>query len=293
LIESSAEDRLRALGEDSWSAPLLWEDVMVDPSANALAVEMYGSLVRSLVKDPVTAASLVPHYPIGCKRQVLDTNYFATFNRDDTLLVDLRKEPIERVTAKGVETQQGEYELDVIVLATGFDAISGALNRIDLRGREGQRLCDLWSREGAKTYLGLQVAGFPNLFTITGPGSPSVTTNMVVSIEDHVEWIAECLVHLRNEGFAEIEATEESQEAWVDHVASVVAGKVYTWDSCNSWYLGANVPGKKRVYLPYRGGLPAYRAKCVEVAASGYAGFRLSKSRSARRDAPVGQKVSG
>jgi cation diffusion facilitator CzcD-associated flavoprotein CzcO len=281
LIDSTLEERRKQLAEKSWMAPLAWTDVLVDPSANSLAVEMYGELVRTIVRDGATAASLVPHYPIGCKRQILDTNYFETFNLGHVSLVDLRKGAISRVTQSSIETEQGDFEFDVIVLATGFDAITGALSRIDIRGREGRSLRDLWSREGAKTYLGLEVAGFPNLFVVAGPGSPSVTTNMFVAIEQHVEWIADCLSYLRDSGYAEIEATEEAQEAWVDHVASVVAGQVYTWDTCNSWYLGANVPGKKRVYLPYRGGLPAYRRRCEEVAQSGYAGFRLSTGPSA------------
>lgn len=279
IVDSTDRERKRVQAEHGWSSPLLWADVMVDPAANEMAVRMYGDLVRAIVDDPETAASLTPHYPIGCKRQVLDTNYFATFNQDHVKLVDLRKGGIKRIVPSGVETEQGTFELDVIVLATGFDAITGALSRIDIRGRNGQRLGDLWAREGAKTYLGLQVAGFPNLFTITGPGSPSVTTNMVVSIEQHVEWITDCVEYVRRLGYSQIEATPEAQEEWMDHVASVVAGKVYTWDTCNSWYLGANVDGKKRVYLPYRGGLPAYRERCDLVAARGYEGFRLSPER--------------
>jgi cation diffusion facilitator CzcD-associated flavoprotein CzcO len=276
IVESTDAERRRSLMEQSWSAPLLWADVMVDPAANQLAVGMYGELVRSIVHDPETAASLTPHYPIGCKRQVLDTDYFATFNLEHVTLVDLRKGAIKSVMPTGVETEQGTFDLDVIVLATGFDAITGALSRIDIRGRDGLKLGELWADDGARTYLGLQVAGFPNLFTITGPGSPSVTTNMVVSIEQHVEWIADCLDYLRRHGYSEIEATADAQEDWMDHVASIVAGKVYTWDTCDSWYLGANVAGKKRLYLPYRGGLPTYRAKCDQIAANGYEGFCLT-----------------
>jgi cation diffusion facilitator CzcD-associated flavoprotein CzcO len=279
IRDSSPEERLEAIEEHEWSAPLSWTDIMVDPEANAIAVEMYGELVRRVVKDPATADSLVPHYPLGCKRQVLDTDYFETFNLDHVTLVDLRRENIIEVTETGVQTDRRLFDLDVLVLATGFDAMTGALNRIDIRGRNGMLLRDYWNGEGPKTYLGLQIAGFPNLFTITGPGSPSVATNMVVSIEQHIEWIADCLQHLRARGATTIEATEDAQEEWVDHAAAVVAGRVYTWDTCNSWYLGANVPGKKRVHMPYRGGLPAYRKKCDEVAAQGYEGFRITSSR--------------
>jgi cation diffusion facilitator CzcD-associated flavoprotein CzcO len=276
IRESSAVERERALEELSWGAPLSWADVMVDPEANEIAVGMYAELVRGMVTDRGTAQSLIPHYPLGCKRQVIDTNYFNTFNLEHVTLVDLRKGAITRVDEKCVHTEQGEFELDVIVLATGFDAMTGALNRIDIRGRGGKLLREYWGSEGPKTYLGLQVVGYPNLFTITGPGSPSVATNMVVSIEDHVEWIGQCLSYLRETGGTTIEATEAAQEEWVEHAAAIVEGRVYTWDTCNSWYLGANVPGKKRVHMPYRGGLPSYRQKCDEVAIAGYKGFEIS-----------------
>jgi cyclohexanone monooxygenase len=212
---------------------------------------------------------------MGCKRQILDTGYFETFNRENVTLADLRRQPIVEITAEGIRTEQATFRFDVIVFATGFDAMSGALKRIDIRGRAGSALRDVWTCEGPVTYLGLQIAGFPNLFTVTGPGSPSVSSNMVVSIEQHVNWIADCLDYLRRHGRRSIEATPGAQEEWVEHVASLVKGSVRTSEGCNSWYLGANVPGKKRVYMPYAGGIGAYRRKCDEVAESGYLGFTI------------------
>jgi len=233
-------------------------------------------MIRRTVKDPETATALAPHYPMGCKRPIIDIGYFATFNRDNVTLVDLRKGGIRRITPAGIETEQGFFPLDVIVYATGFDAMTGALNRIDIRGRGGALMREAWLAEGPRTYLGLTVAGFPNLFTITGPGSPSVLTNMITSIEHHGQWIAECLDHMRETGRRTIEATHEAQEDWVGHVSELAQGGVRVHESCTSWYLGANVPGKVRVYMPYAGGLILYRERCKEVVESGYAGFALA-----------------
>jgi cation diffusion facilitator CzcD-associated flavoprotein CzcO len=278
ILETPMEERLRVLEELGWTAPMAWEDVMVNLEANQAATELYGELIKRVVTDPETASSLVPHYPMGCKRGIIDSNYFETFNRDNVTLIDLRKGGITEITPDGIRTEQGDFEFDVILFATGFDAMTGALNRIEIRGKGGQRLRDCWTNEGPRTYLGLQIAGFPNLFTITGPGSPSVLANMVLGIEQHVDWIGRCLVYLREQGYKTIEATEAAQEAWVEHVASFVTGAVRTAESCNSWYLGANVPGKKRVYMPYAGGRPLYRQRCDEVAAAGYDGFELGCS---------------
>jgi cation diffusion facilitator CzcD-associated flavoprotein CzcO len=249
---------------------------MFDLEANRAGTELYGELVRREVQDPEVARSLIPHYPMGCKRQILDIGYFASFNRDNVTLVDLRRDPIVAVGPGGVRTRHGEFSLDVLVMATGFDAMTGALNAIDIRGRSGRSLRELWAAEGPVSYLGLQVAGFPNLFTVTGPGSPSVLTNMVVSIEQHVEWITDCLGHLRAGELRSIEASPEAQDAWTDHAASLVTGLVRASDACNSWYVGANVPGKRRIHMPYIGGLPAYRQKCEEVVSAGYEGFVLA-----------------
>jgi cyclohexanone monooxygenase len=275
ILDATEEERLQALDERGWLGPFGWSDVMVDIDANRVATRLYGEMIRRSVHDPAVAETLVPQYPFGCKRPVIDVGYFETFNRDNVTLVDLKKEPIVEITPEGITTRNRALELDVIVLATGFDAMTGALTRIDIRGRDGVLLRDTWA-EGPRTYLGLQVAGFPNLFTVTGPGSPSVLTNMVTSIEQHVDWITDCLAYLRDHGLHVIEADADAQDAWVEHGAAIVAGRISTHPSCSSWYLGANIPGKTRVYMPYGGGLPAYRERCANVAAAGYEGFALS-----------------
>ena len=190
-------------------------------------------------------------------------------------LVDIGEAPIEAITATGLRTRMAEYEFDAIVFATGFDAMTGALVRIDIRGSGGVRLADAWA-DGPRTLLGIGVAGFPNLFTITGPGSPSVLLNMPVAIEHHVDWIADCFEYLREHGFTRIEATEEAQDAWAEHVAELGEQSLYV--RANSWYVGANIPGKPRVVLPYTGGQPMYRERCAVVASSGYEGFKLGQS---------------
>ncbi|HXU92009.1 MAG TPA: NAD(P)/FAD-dependent oxidoreductase [Methylomirabilota bacterium] len=251
-----------------------YSDILVSQDANDTAAEFFRKKIRAIVKDPTVAAALTPtDYPLGTKRLCVDTDYYATFNRDNVTLVDLRKTPLEAITPRGVRTPDTEYHVDSLVFATGFDAMTGALLKIDIRGRGGLTLREKWSA-GPRTYLGLAVAGFPNLFTITGPGSPSVLSNMIVSIEQHVDWIANCLVHLRAGGHARIEATPEAEEAWVAHVNEV--GHMTLYPLAKSWYMGANVPGKPRIFMPYIGGVGVYRQKCDEVAAAGYAGFTLS-----------------
>lgn len=276
ILETPMEERLKVLDELEWGAPMAWADVLSGLEANQAAAELYAELVRRSVKDPATAESLVPHYPMGCKRQILDIGYFDAFNQPHVHLVDLRLEPIQEIMPLGIRTDKADYEFDVILFGTGFDAMTGALSTIDIRGREGQTLREVWKEEGPACYLGLQIAGFPNLFTITGPGSPSVLSNMIVSIEQHVEWIADCLSYMREHGYDNIEATAEAQRSWVEHVASLTQGSIRTAESCSSWYLGANVPGKPRVFMPYLGGLPAYREKCVAVVEAGYEGFVLA-----------------
>ncbi|MFC7540169.1 flavin-containing monooxygenase [Siccirubricoccus deserti] len=227
------------------------------------------------MRDPKTAAILSDiDHPYAAKRPPIDTDYFETYNRDNVALVDLRAEPIERITPGGIRTTKGEYPLDIIVFATGFDAMTGPLLRIDIRGRDGQRLADAWEA-GPRNYLGLQVAGFPNLFTITGPGSPSVLCNMPVCIEQHVEWITDCIAHMRDQGMARIEAKPEAMEGWVQEV-NRAADATLLPQAKHSWYLGANVPGKPRVFMPYAGGMAHYRKICDAVAAKGYEGFVLS-----------------
>ena len=251
-------------------------DLIIDKQANETAAEYVREKIRAAVHDPAVAESLVPtSYPIGTKRICVDSHYFETYNRDNVTLVDLRRTPIERITENGVQTSQSEYAVDAIVFATGFDAMTGSLLKIDITGAGGARLRDKWEA-GPRTLLGLMVAGFPNMFTITGPGSPSVLCNMIVAIEQHVDWIADCLADLRARGAERIEAMEQAQTEWVEHVNEVAYRTLYP--QANSWYMGANIPGKPRVFMPYIGGLNVYRDKCAEIAAQGYPGFRLSPS---------------
>jgi len=250
-------------------------DIMVNKDANDIAAEYVREKIRQIVKDPELAARLSPEQVLGCKRICLDTNYYATFNRPNVHLVDVAAAPIERLTPTGIRTRAGEYELDAVIFATGFDAMTGALLGIDIRGRSDLTLREKWSA-GPRTYLGLGVPGFPNLFTISGPGSPSVLTNMMVSIHQHVNWIGECMQYLRDNEIVSIEATVEAEQAWVSHVNEVAGHTLYP--QCNSWYLGANIPGKTRVFMPLVG-FPAYLDKCAEVAANGYEGFDLTRDR--------------
>jgi cation diffusion facilitator CzcD-associated flavoprotein CzcO len=276
LKSASREDQLRAIEANGVLGALNWGDIFFDIEANRMAAKLYGEAVARIVKDPETAAALVPDHPFGCKRPIIDQGYYQTFNRDNVTLVDLRKGPIRDVTPTGIRTEQGAYDLDVIVYATGFDAMTGALSRIDIRGRDGPSLGEFWATEGPLSYLGLAVAGFPNLFTIQGPGSPSAATNFVAALEQHVEWISDCIVYLRANGIRTIEALPAAQQEWIDHATSLVAATVLVHPSCNSWYNGGNVPGKKRMYMGYTGGIPEYRRRCDEIAAGGYTGFKLA-----------------
>jgi cation diffusion facilitator CzcD-associated flavoprotein CzcO len=253
-----------------------YNDLLVNQESNDTAAEFIRSKIRHIVKDPEVAEKLAPKgYPYGTKRPPIDTHYFETFNRPNVSLVDIRETPIVEITPTGLRTTDADYELDVIVFATGFDAMTGSLLKIDIRGRDGIRLQDKWEG-GPVTYLGIQVAGFPNMFTITGPGSPSVLTNMPVAIEQHVEWISDCITYLREHGLTRIEATEEAEDAWVDHVRQVADATLFP--RADSWYVGANIPGKKRVFMPYVGGFLGYRKRCEAVAANDYEGFIASSS---------------
>ena len=274
---SVTTDERREILEGLWAEggfKFLWGgfiDLLRDAEANEIASEFIRSKIRETVNDPQTAELLCPQgYPYGAKRPPIDTDYYETFNRENVTLVDISEAPIEVITPTGLRTTMAEYEFDAIVFATGFDAITGALLRIDIRGSGVVRLADAWS-DGPRTLLGLQVAGFPNMFTITGPGSPSVLLNMPVAIEHHVDWIADCLEYMRERGWTRIEATEEAQDAWAEHVADL--GEQSLFVRANSWYVGANIPGKPRVVLPYTGGQPMYRKRCAAVKDSGYEGF--------------------
>ncbi len=254
-----------------FSIPSTFMDVLVDPTANETACAFVRDKIRSIVDDAGTAETLCPTtYPLGSKRLCLDSGYYDTFNRPNVELVDLRTTPIETITETGLETSDESYEFDAIVFATGFDAMTGAIVNVDITGRDGARLADKWAH-GPKTYLGLTSVGFPNLFMVTGPGSPSVLSNMMVSIEQHVDWITDCLEDLRREGLEVIEPTDTAEDAWVEHVNSW--GDLTLYPQADSWYMGANVPGKPRVFLPYVGGVDRYRQVCVDVAESDYLGF--------------------
>jgi cyclohexanone monooxygenase len=247
-----------------------FNDLLINPAANELAAEFVRGKIAGIVRDPDVAARLMPKTVVGCKRLCLDTGYYDTFNRENVTLVDVSETPIE-ITAAGIRVGDDEYDLDAIVYATGFDAMTGALLAIDLQGVDGASLRERWA-DGPRTYLGLGIAGFPNLFTISGPGSPSVLTNMLVSIEQHVNWIADCVKYMREQGHEQIEATQDAQDAWVEHVNMIADFTLYP--RCNSWYLGANVAGKPRVFMPLVG-FPPYVEKCNDVVAKGYEGFAL------------------
>ncbi|WP_068076704.1 flavin-containing monooxygenase [Novosphingobium lentum] len=252
-------------------------DVLENPETNREIADFVRTKIAEIVKDPATRRKIMPmDYPIGTKRLCIDTDYYATFNRENVALVDLRSEPFSHMTVSAMVTSTGEYPLDALVCATGYDAITGSLNAIAIRGRDGRLLRDAWA-DGPRTYLGLAVAGFPNLFIVTGPGSPSVFSNMVLSIEHDIEWIGNCIEWMRGNGVTTIEADEDAQSAWVEHVASLAEGTLFT--QANSWYIGANVPGKPRVFMPYLGGVDTYQAKCREVAEHGYRGFHVGKAR--------------
>ncbi|MGA8755064.1 MAG: NAD(P)/FAD-dependent oxidoreductase [Stellaceae bacterium] len=252
-----------------------FQDMMIDKRANDTAADFVKRKIRSIVKDPKTAAILSDiDHPYAAKRPPIDTNYFETYNRPNVTLVDLRKAPIDRISRAGICTTEAEYLVDIIVFATGFDAMTGPMLRIDIRGRGGVALKDVWEA-GPRNYLGLQVAGFPNLFTITGPGSPSVLCNMPVAIEQHADWITDCIRHLNDRGLECIEARADAMDKWVAEV-NEAAHKTVLPLAKHSWYLGANIPGKPRVFMPYAGGMLRYRQLCADVAARGYEGFMLS-----------------
>ncbi len=252
----------------------IYKDILSNPEANQTMAEFVREKIRRTVKDPKVAALLTPtDHHIGTKRICLDTHYYETYNRDNVKLVDVRRDPIVKITPEGIRTEAADHEFDAIVFATGYDAVTGAVLNIDIHTKDGARLSDKWTA-GPRTYLGLMTAGFPNLFLITGPGSPSVLTNMLTSIEHHVEWIAECLQHLRGKGLARMEADRAAEDQWVEHVNDVADTTLFP--TANSWYTGANIPGKPRVFLPYIGGHGNYRIKCADVAAKGYEGFVLS-----------------
>lgn len=279
-LDVSPEER-EARFEAAWERGGLrfrgtFSDILTNTDANATASDFIRSKIRSIVKDPVVAARLTPlDHPFATKRPPIDTNYFETFNRDNVLLVDVKAAAIQEITPTGVTTSDAIYDLDIIVFATGFDAMTGPLLALNIVGVDGQNLKDSWAA-GPRTYLGLQTVGFPNLFTITGPGSPSVLTNMPTAIEQHADWIANCIAHMREHDISRIEATPEATDKWVEHVNEAANATLLPMAS-SSWYLGANVPGKPRVFMPYAGGFAKYTSMCEHIAADNYAGFRLTQ----------------
>jgi cation diffusion facilitator CzcD-associated flavoprotein CzcO/acetyl esterase/lipase len=273
-----SEEERRARFEEMWSIGGLemlgvFNDILVNPAANEILCELIREKIRSIVHDPVTAEALCPKdHPFGTKRPCVDTNYYATYNLPHVRLVDLRANPITTITETGIDTADERFEFDAIVFATGFDAMTGAIVSVDITGREGRSLKQQWEH-GPLTYLGLTTVGFPNFFMITGPGSPSVLSNMAVSIEQHVDWVTGCISDLRDRGWALIEPTETAQAGWAVHVND--CADITLYPTANSWYMGANVPGKPRVFLPYVGGVGPYRLICDEVVDKGYLGFRI------------------
>ena len=280
-LDATEEERLCAY-EAKWaeggSISFLYSytDLLINKESNETASEFVRRKIRATLKDPKTAELLCPNdHPIGTKRLILDTDYYETYNRDNVTLVDIRSRPIEEITSTGLRTADTDYALDAIVFATGFDAMTGAMKEIDIHTDAGVSIREKWEH-GPRTYLGIMIAGFPNLFMITGPQSPGVKSQMILACEQHVDWIADCIQYLRDHTFSRIEAKEDAEDAWVRHNNEVADRTLYPL--ANSWYVGANIPGKPRVFMPYVGGVAAYKKKCDEIAASGYEGFRMGVS---------------
>ena len=264
----------RRWGQGAFNLQAAFSDLVTDIRANEIASNFVHEKIRQRVNKAETAELLCPKdHPFGTKRLCVDTNYYETYNRENVSLISIKDSPIKTITEKGIIIDNGEYEFDSIIFATGFDAMTGALLNVEIQGRNQQCLADKWE-DGPRTYLGLCVSGFPNLFVITGPGSPSVLTNMMVAIEQHVDWVVDCINHIRENGKSTIEADYKSEDDWVIQVEEV--GNTTLYPLADSWYTGANIPGKPRVFTPYVGGMAAYRDICDEVAREGYKGFNLS-----------------
>jgi cyclohexanone monooxygenase len=278
-LEASAGDREQQY-EEAWARgglPFLgaYGDLLFEKAANDTIADFARRKIRGLVKDPVTADLLCPDNVFGCKRLCVDTGYFETYNLPHVKLVDVSRTGIERFTADGIEVDGVEYRLDAVVCATGFAAMTGSFDKIGITGRNGLTLSEKW-RAGPRAYLGIASAGFPNLFMITGPGSPSVLASMIQAIEQHVDWLADCMGHMRDVGAISIEPLAQDEDAWVEHVNEV--SKVSLRSTCSSWYVGANIPGRPRVFMPYIGGFPVYVQKCNEVMTGSFSGFVLDRT---------------
>jgi cyclohexanone monooxygenase len=275
------DDEFRRKYDERWAYGgaldflVVHDDVIRNEEANERVCEYVREKIREIVKDPETAERLSPKLPIGAKRFIVDTGYFETYNRDNVTLISIRDTPIERVTPNGLVVDGTEYEVDAIVFATGYDAVTGTLLRIDLRGRDGLTLAEAW-KDGPATLFGLQVARFPNLFTIIGPLSPSLRANVILGIEVCVDWIVDTLVYLRDHDLDTIEAGTEAQDEWIDHTADVIRGTIY--ERVDTWYLGANIPGKPRRYMIYMGGFDTWRGRLEDARASDYPEFVLGRT---------------
>ncbi len=254
-----------------------FRDILVDPKANETISEFMAEKIRQRVSDPEIAEKLIPrNHGFGTRRVPLETGYYEVYNQDNVLLVDIRETPIQEVTAQGIRTSDADYEFDIIIFATGFDAVTGAFDRIEFRGTEGQRLKDKWAH-GPRTLLGLQTRGFPNLLTLVGPHNAATFCNIPRCIEQNVEWVTDLIRYMQDKGFSRVEPEAEAEEAWTAHVFETAAGMLFS--QVDSWFMGvnSNVPGKQqRTFLLYAGGAPAYRERCDQVASSGYQGFQLS-----------------
>ena len=285
-LKATPEERERQY-QEAWERgglPFLgaYGDLLFEKAANDTIAEFARRKIRELVKDPTTAELLCPDNVFGCKRLCVDTGYFETYNLPHVKLVDVSKTPIERFTAQGIEVDGVEYPLDAIVCATGFAAMTGSYDRMRITGRDGVTLAEKW-RAGPRAYLGVASTGFPNLFTITGPGSPSVLASMIQAIEQHVDWMVDCMAHMRDIGAATVEPIQHYEDEWIEHVNEV--SKVSLRSTCSSWYVGANIPGRPRVFMPYIGGFPVYVQKCNEVMTNGFEGFIVAGA-DARNEAP-------
>ncbi len=280
-LEATLEERQHSY-ETKWQAGgsisflFAYTDLLLNKEANETASEFVRQKIRGIVRDPQVAELLAPKdHPLGTKRLCLDTGYYETYNRDNVTLVNARAAPIEEITPAGLRTSEAGYEFDALVFATGFDAMTGALAEIDVRLKSGETLQEKWSA-GPRTYLGMLVAGFPNMFLITGPGSPGVKSQMILAIEQHTDWIVDCLKHMRANGLNRVEADLTAETAWVEHVNEIADKTLYPL--ANSWYIGANIPGKPRVFMPYVGGFHVYKKRCDAVARSGYEGLKLTRA---------------
>ena len=276
-LDASPEKR-EQIYDDYWKKGGLsflgaFNDLLTKPDANETAANFIRDKIRQIVKNPAIAEKLCPDHLFGCKRPCSDTGYYESFNRSNVSLIDVAETPIETFTNKGIKVSDNEIKLDSVIFATGFDAMTGTLEKIKIVGRNAVTLTEAWSA-GPCSYLGLSVVGFPNLFIMTGPGSPSVLANMVTGAEQHAEWISDCIKFIEDNDLSTIEATEKAQNDWVEHVNTVADTTIYP--TCNSWYLGANIPNKPRIFMPYIGGFQRYERRCLEIQSEGYPGFMLA-----------------